>query len=72
MIIALGNAPYKMLHKLKVRTPSEKNQLWTNASSSVSQKSRDQLSDPLSQQAIHSNSWDQQLQRLSNLNRYCG
>ena len=49
--ITLGNAPYKMLHKLKSACPSEKQQLWTSASSSVSQKSRDQLSDPSIQQA---------------------
>ena len=56
IIIALGNAPYKMLHKLKSAYSIRKNQLWTSASSSVSQKSKDQLSDPLSQQATHSNS----------------
>ena len=49
IIIALSNAPYKMLHKLKSACSIRKNQLWTSVSSSVSQKSRDQLSDPSSQ-----------------------
>ena len=62
IIIALDNAPYKMLHKLKSACSIRKNQLWTSACSSVSQKSRDQLSDPSIQQATHSNSWDQQQQ----------
>ena len=59
-IIALDNAPYKMLHKLKSVCSIRKNQLWTSASSSASQKSRDQLTDPSIQQATHSNNWDQQ------------
>ena len=41
IIIALDNAPYKMLHKLKSACFIRKNQLWTSASSSVSQKSLD-------------------------------
>ena len=72
IIIALGNAPYKMLHKLKSGYSIRKKQLWTSESSSVSQKSRDQLSDPWSQQATHSNSWDQPQQRLSFPNTTCG
>ena len=39
IIIALDNAPYKMLHKSVCFI--RKNQLWTSASSSVSQKSQD-------------------------------
>ena len=39
IIIALGNAPYKMLHKLKSTCSIRKNQLWTSASLSVSQVS---------------------------------
>ena len=66
IIIALGNAPYKMLHKLKSACSIRKNQIWTSVSSSVSQKSWDQLLDASSQQATHSNSWDQQQRRLSN------
>ena len=71
IIIALDNAPYKMLHKLKSACSIRKNQLWTSASSNVSQKSLDQPSDPSIQQATHSNSWDQQQQRLSNPNPSC-
>ena len=71
-IIALDNAPYKMLHKLKSACFIRKNQLWTSASSSVSQKSLDQPSGPSIRQATHSNSWDQQQQRLSNPNPSCG
>ena len=41
IIIALDNAPYKMLHKLKSACFIRKKQLWTSASSSVSQKSLD-------------------------------
>ena len=41
IIIALDNAPYKMLHKLKSACFIRKNQLWTSAFSSVSQKSLD-------------------------------
>ena len=63
--------PTKCYANSKVRAPSEKTQLWTNASLSVLQKSRDQLSDPSIQQATHSNSWDQQQQRLSNPNPSC-
>ena len=42
IIIALDNAPYKMLHKLKSACFIRKTQLWTSAFSSVSQKSLDQ------------------------------
>ena len=72
IIIALGNASYKMLHRLISACSIRKNQLWTSASSSVSQKSQDQLSDPSIQQATHANSWDQQQQSLSNPNLSCG
>ena len=41
IIIALDNAPYKMLHKLKSACFIRKKQLWTSASSNVSQKSLD-------------------------------
>ena len=66
IIIILGNAPYKMLHKLKSACPIKKKPLWASASSNVSQKFLDQLSDPSIEQATHSNSWDQQHQRQYN------
>ena len=37
IIIAPDNAPYKMLHKLKIACYIRKNQLWTSVSSSVLQ-----------------------------------
>ena len=43
-------------------------ELTISASSSVSQKSQDQLSNPSIQPAIHSNSWNQQQQSLANPN----
>ena len=61
-----------MLHKLKSAYSIRKNQLWTSMSLSVSQKFRDQLTDPSIQYATHSNNWDQQRQRLSNPNPSCG
>ena len=41
IIIALDNTPYKILHELKSASSIRKNQLWTNASLSVSQKSQE-------------------------------
>ena len=51
IIIALDNAPYKMLDKLK--SSIRENQLWTSASSSVSQKSQDQLTDPSTDRSLN-------------------
>ena len=65
LLLHLVMHPTKCYTNSKVRCSIRKNQLWTSASSSVSQKSQDQLSDPSIQQATHSNSWDQQQQRLS-------
>ena len=64
--------PTKCYTNSKVRAPSEKTNPEQVQSSSVSQKSRDQLSDPSIKQATHSNSWDKQQQRLSNANLSCG
>ena len=78
IIIALDDAPYKILDKLK-RAWSIQKQIWTSASSSVSQvsvsqvsvsqtvlQSQDQLADLSIQQITPSNHWDQQQRRLSN------
>ena len=65
LLLLLIMHPTKCYTNPKVRAPSEKNQLWTSASSSVSQKSQDQLSDP---SAIHSDNLFQgpaQQQRLT-------
>ena len=60
--------PTKCYTNWKSVLHQKKKELWTSASSSVSQKSRDQPSGPSIRQATHSNSWDQQQQRLIELN----